>query len=156
MNELQDLEALLAELMQAIEIVMQSGEVLSDEFQGQLAQTLELLFNRIETLRAPLPQAQPKLDKGYPSANVYAFGYDPENQRLLVKFQGNDGEGKGPVYGYDKVPQNIFNLFQSGAVPARTNGQNKWGRWFKGKVPSIGASLYSLIAQNQYPYQRVA
>jgi hypothetical protein len=142
--------------MQAIEIIMQSGEVLSDEFQGQLAQTLELLFNRIETLRAPLPRQEPELTPSYPSSNVYAFGYDPENQRLLVKFQGNDGVGNGPVYGYDKVPQVIFDHFRKGSVPARTTGRNKWGSWFKGKVPSIGASLYSLIAQNQYPYQRLA
>lgn len=44
----QELEGLLRQLMQGITEVMQSGETLSDEFQGLLAQTLGNLYNRIE------------------------------------------------------------------------------------------------------------
>lgn len=44
----QELEGLLKQLVQGITEVMQSGEVLSDEFQGLLAQTLGNLVNRIE------------------------------------------------------------------------------------------------------------
>ncbi len=47
-NELEDL---LRELMLGINQVMQSGEVLSDEFQGMLAQTLNNLVTRIDELR---------------------------------------------------------------------------------------------------------
>ena len=67
-----------------------------------------------------------------------------------------DDRDGGPIYGYDGVPKVIYDLFQSGSIPARTNGQNRWGKWWKGKVPSLGASLYTLISQGQYPYQRLS
>lgn len=44
----EELEGLLRELVQGITQVMQSGEVLSDEFQGILAQTLNNLITRID------------------------------------------------------------------------------------------------------------
>ena len=43
----EELEDLLRQLLLAIEQVMQSGEVLSDDFQGMLAQTLERLVSTI-------------------------------------------------------------------------------------------------------------
>lgn len=155
MNELEEFEALLQELLSGIESVMQSGEVLSDEFQGELARTLELLTSRVENLRNPVEGLQPKLESSMPSSNIHSFGYDPKNERLLVKFQGDYPNQNGPVYGYDKVPKVIFDLFQKGAVPARTDGSNKWGRWWKGKVPSLGASMYALIKNGGYQYQRL-
>lgn len=51
MNELQTLEALLDELLNGIENLLSSGEILSDEFQGILAQELEITTNRIDFLR---------------------------------------------------------------------------------------------------------
>lgn len=164
MNELQELETLIHQLLQTIQQVMQSGEILSDEFQGELARTLELLVNRIDELRTqePVetlqPQAgqQPPLEQGMPSSNVEAFGYDDDNEKLLVRFLGKYPNRNGPVYAYEGVPKNIFELFQRGAIPARTDGQNKWGRWWRGKVPSLGASLYTLIKNEGYPYQRLS
>ena len=47
----EELESLLQELMQAVQQVMQSGEELSDEFQGILAQTIGNLYTRIEDSR---------------------------------------------------------------------------------------------------------
>lgn len=163
MNELQELETLLQQLLQTIQQVVQSGEDLSDEFQGELARTLELLVNRIDELRSEEPvetlqpqgAQQPPLEQGMPSSNVEAFGYDDDNERLLVRFLGKYPNRNGPVYAYQGVPRNIFDLFQRGAVPARTDGQNKWGRWWRGKVPSLGASLYTLIKNEGYPYQRL-
>ena len=76
--------------------------------------------------------------------------------RLLVRFLGDHPNRNGPVYAYGGVPREVFDMFQKGAVPARTDGQNKWGKWWKGKVPSIGASLYTLIKQRGYPYQRLS
>lgn len=160
MNEAQELQALLNELLQALQMVMQSGEVLSDEFQEEIARTLELLSNRIEQLlstpteglRPQEPQVQ---QAGIPSSNVEGFAYDDDNKRLLVRFLGQFPNRNGPIYAYNGVPRVIFELFQSGAIPARTDGKNKWGRWWKGKVPSLGASLYSLIKNQGYPYQRL-
>ena len=159
MNELQELESLLQELLSGVQAVMQSGEILTDEILGGLSQTLGLLSNRIDELRTPLrppvPPEKISLSRPMPSSNIHSFGYDPKNERLLVKFQGDYPDQNGPVYGYDKVPKVIFDMFQKGAIPARTNGQNKWGQWWKGKVPSLGASLYTLIKQGGYGYQRL-
>lgn len=53
----EELEALLQELVQGVNAVVQSGEQLSDEFQGLLAQTLNGLVTRIDESRiAPLAQ----------------------------------------------------------------------------------------------------
>lgn len=83
------------------------------------------------------------------SSNIYGFRYDPKSGRLLVRFQS------GSIYGYDGVPPAVFQIFQQGAVPAKTNGQNKFGRWWQGKIPSLGAAFYNLIRQGNYPYQRL-
>lgn len=160
---LQELERLLQDLLAAIQDVLQSGEELSDEFQGELAQTLQLLFERIEGLRqqeGPTeglhPTPQEPLTPGMPSSNVNAFGYDDKTGNLLVQFLGQHPNREGPIYSYGGVPKVIFELFQAGAVPARTNGKNAWGAWWKGKQPSLGASLYTLIKERGYPYQRLA
>jgi len=55
----EELEELLRELMSGITQVMQSGEELSDEFQGLLAQTLENLVTRIDEARTQQPPQQP-------------------------------------------------------------------------------------------------
>jgi KTSC domain-containing protein len=102
------------------------------------------------------PEPLPPIKPGMPSSNVHSFGYDQDNGKLLVKFQGDYPQENGPVYAYGGVPKEIFELFKRGAVPARTDGRNKWGEWWKGKVPSLGASLYTLIKGGNYPYQRVA
>ena len=51
----EELQSLLYELVQAVTQVMQSGEVLSDEFQGLIAQTLNNLVNRIDESRTQQP-----------------------------------------------------------------------------------------------------
>lgn len=88
------------------------------------------------------------------SSNIYGFKYDAKSQKLSVKFQGNKGYGQGPIYEYYGVPGYIANMFKMGAVSAKTTGQNKWGRWFKFKNPSLGASHYALI-RDIFPYKRI-
>lgn len=58
MNEIEELENILNELLQGIQDVLQSGEVLTDDFQGLLAQELTQLTDRIDTLRAEPQQQQ--------------------------------------------------------------------------------------------------
>lgn len=154
---LQELRALLQELMAAVEQVLASGEELPDDLQMQLAQTFSLLMDRYEeaSQRGAAPVV-PKMDQAMPSSNVEGFAYDPKAQKLFVRFLGQYPDRNGPVYSYDGVPHNIFNLFRHGMIPAKTNGQNQWGRWWKGKFPSIGAAMYQLIKQRGFPYQRVA
>jgi hypothetical protein len=162
-DELQELETLLKEFMQAIQQAMQSGEILSDEFQGQVANTLSLLFDRIEQLRQEqepvegLQQPKQELEPGpYPSSNINAFRYDPKSQKLMVKFQDKYPGQNGPVYGYEGVPPFIFDVFRRGAVAPKTSGKNAWHRWKKGVTPSLGAAMHALVKAGGYPYQRLS
>lgn len=84
------------------------------------------------------------------SSNVWGFQYDPRQQLLRVRFQ------EGGIYEYDGVPAAVFKLLQAGAIPAKTNGQNRFGLWFRGKRPSIGATMYEAINKGGYNYRKVA
>lgn len=156
--ELQELEELLRELLEALEFIMQSGEELNDELQGEIARTLEKLYDKIEQLRGESPTVSPvpQMTPSMPSSNVEGFSYDDENNRLYVRFLGDYPNRNGPIYSYENVPPVIFELFKRGSVPARTDGKNKWGTWWKGKVPSIGASVYGLLKLGGFPYAKVA
>lgn len=157
------MDELLNYVTQLIDYIEANVGNLSEETQRELGVFLQEVMQFISQQQQErpieqqqIPTQEPQLQQSMPSSNIYAFGYDPKNQKLLVKFQGNDGVGQGPVYGYDKVPEVIFNLFRQGSIPARTDGKNKWGRWWKGKTPSLGASLYTLIKNGNYQYQRLS
>ncbi len=168
MNEqrIQELKNSLMELFQAIE---SSGEEIIGELESMLVQAMEHVANRIQQLRQenpvdgmpPLsPQGPsgphgPDLTQSMPSSNIEGFSYDKDSGRLLVRFLGKHPDRNGPIYGYEGVPQNIFDIFRKGAIPAKTNGKNKWGEWWKGKYPSIGAAMYHLIRAGGYQYQRL-
>lgn len=109
----------------------------------------------VQHLTREFPQAQPEQIDGIrqadlQSSNIWGFNYDPRSGRLKVRFQ------RGPIYEYEGVPPYIFNIFQKGAVPAKTDGENQWGRWWIGKSPSLGASFFSLIKNGGYDYTRIA
>ncbi len=91
----------------------------------------------------------------FPSSNIFDFKYNPRDKTLLVKFQGNKGVGEGPVYEYKGVPPFIYKLFSGGEISAKTTGKNKWGKWWKHKNPSLGATHYAII-RNAFPYKKVA
>ncbi len=181
MNEIQELEQLLSDLLKGIQDVLISGERLSDEFQGQLAITLQNLTSRIDFLRAqdvnepPAPEqieaeeqqavggeqppVAPPTDQiplaPHESSNIRAFAYDPDTEELLVKFQDKYPRTNGPIYMYQGVPEYIFDIFSKGAVAPKTSGRNAWHEWKQGVTPSHGAAMYALIKQGGYPYQRI-
>jgi len=47
-------------------------------------------------------------------------------------------------------------MFKMGAVAAKTSGQNKWGKWWKWKSPTLGGAFFSLIKMGGYPYQKIS
>lgn len=225
-QELALLEEALDEIIRGVQETIASGEVLSDELQGLLAEEINFTVQRIDELTQiireeqaipeftppPIPAGaeliwvlsggnpqvfreylqtfpDPELNAlvrnptqlnqiimrlndtitlpagevadGVPradiqSSNVYGYKYDPRKKEMIVKFQGNGGAGQGPVYKYENVPAGVFKMIQAGAVPARTNGQNRWGRWWISKNPSLGASVNALLVQGGFPYSRVS
>ena len=137
----------------------QNGANLNLESQQALVGMLQNALHIIQQQgqqEPQMPAQQEPLTEAMPSSNVEGFAYDDKNNQLLVRFLGKHPNRNGPVYAYQGVPREIFDLFQKGAVPARTDGQNRWGKWWKGKVPSMGSSMYTLIKQQGYPYQKVA
>jgi hypothetical protein len=161
-EELDALQDVVQDILSGIQEMLQSGERMTDEFQGQVAQLLDAATQRIDELQMeiqgtpPIPPQDPDLNASMPSSNISQFGYDEKNGRLLVQFLGKYPDRDGPIYAYGGVPKQIFDLFQKGAIPARTDGRNRWGKWWKGKVPSMGASMYTLIKGGGYPYERIS
>ena len=143
--------------MQGIQAVLQAGEILSDEFQGVLAQAIGSLFDQIENLKAnhtggtitPLEPAP------FESSNINAMRYDPEKQEAYIKFQGKFPSQNGPVYKYSGVPPYIFDVIQRGSVAPKTSGKNAWHRWERGVTPSHGASVSALLKAGGFNYQRL-
>lgn len=157
------------ELIQYFQSLLQyaeeRGASLNAESQRALADFISQLSEIIETQmqqQSPADGLQPsqpipQLDQGpYPSSNVNSFKYDPTSGTLFVKFHGQDSADSGPTYRYGGVPRNIYDVFSRGRVGPRTSGQNQYHRWIQGVTPSLGASLYALIREGGYPYQRVA
>lgn len=155
------------ELLQYFEMLLQYAQAnaqnLNPESQQVLAQFIAQFQQLIEQNmqqaggESPIPEGnQQTQPAGMPSSNVEGFSYDPKTGRMYVRFLGDYPNREGPVYAYENVPRNIFDLFRQGAIPARTKGKNRWGEWWKGKVPSLGASLYTLIKNQGYQYSKVS
>lgn len=163
---LQALIALQAELLSTLERVLASGEVLSDEYMGLIAEQLEWITNRIaelseqnpvEGMPPNLPPQIPQLEQGpYPSSNINSFKYNPETRELFIKFHGRETANSGPTYSYQNIPPNIYEVFRRGAVGPRTSGSNRYHTWHRNILPSLGAAAYQLIREGGFPYQRVA
>lgn len=152
------IEELKNALRLILQMVSQRGAPLPQELKGLLAQVIEHVGNRIQQLRTGGPGITPPTPvppAGIPSSNVAGMDYDDETGRLLVQFLGKYPNRQGPIYQYGGIPRVIAELLQRGMIPARTKGQNRWGAWWPGKVPSLGASLYTLIKNEGYPYQRL-
>lgn len=160
MNNEEQIEALKNALREVVQIIIQKGEPLSDEFKLLLTQVMEHVATRITELRSTEggnPPPVPPLEPGpYPSSNINSFKYDPKTQKLFVKFMGKDTADEGPVYGYDKVPPFIYDVFRRGAVAPKTSGRNKWHTWKRGVTPSLGAAMSALIKSGGFQYQRLS
>lgn len=128
----------------------------SQQALGQMLQSILQIIQEQGQQEAPIPTPQQPLTEAMPSSNVEGFAYDDKTGKLLVRFLGKHPNRNGAVYAYSGVPRVIFDLFQRGAVPASTNGQNKWGKWWKGKKPSVGSALHHLIKIQGYPYNRLS
>ena len=156
MNELIQYAQLLMDFLQS------NGPGINVESQQALGQMLQSILQviqqqgqqgNVEGLKPQVPQLQPG---PYPSSNVNSFKYDPNNEQLFVKFHGKDSANSGPTYVYQNIPRNIYDVFSKGRVAPRTSGQNRYHRWIRGVTPSLGASLYALIREGGFPYQKIA
>lgn len=118
---------------------------------GNNQSQLDSIMHQINNTQSqpPLGQADGVQQAPLQSSNVYGFRYDPLKKRLTVRFQ------EGSVYRYEGVPKLIFDMFAHGDGVAKTSGSNRYGRWWKGKNPSLGAALNELIKLGGFPYQKI-
>lgn len=121
---------------------------------SQLLNNPAQLNATIEQLQSMMPQGEPPIVDGIPhadlnSSNIWGATYDPKSGKMRVRFQG------GSEYEYDGIPQNIFRAFIKGNASARTNGQNQYGRWWRGKNPSLGSAMHQYIKNGGFPYRRI-
>lgn len=86
--------------------------------------------------------------EGISSSNVWKYKYDDIKQELVIKFQ------EGSTYTYTGVDMTLFNDISSGYGTCITEGSNKWGSWYIGKFPSIGAAVYELLVLKNVPYSK--
>ncbi len=128
---------------------------------GHLLSNPPLLEQTIQFLHEMMPSGRPVIsEEGIPHAEVnssvvYGYEYNPGTKKLKVKFQG-ETSGSGPIYEYDNVPGNVYKSFENMSQPASSDGENRWGKWWVGKNPSLGASFYQLIRKGGYGYRKLS
>lgn len=77
------------------------------------------------------------------SSNVDRLMFNDETNELVVKF--NDGS----YYTYFEVDFDIFLKLIEPAALAKTNGENRYGKWWIGK-PSVGAGIHKYLSRYNY------
>jgi hypothetical protein len=128
--------------------------------QFQTPETQSLLSNpalldyTINHLNQVMPQGQPLEVNGIQhadlnSSNVWGTAYNEKNGRMRVRFQN------GSEYEYDGVPAAIYRAISQGNASAKTSGKNKFGQWWVGKNPSLGAALSQYVKSAGFNYRKL-
>lgn len=82
------------------------------------------------------------------SSNVNRILFNDENNELTIKF--NDGD----IYTYKDVEFSVFMDVKDGLAACLTDGESKWGSWYVGKSPSVGAAVYQILVDGGYSYSK--
>ena len=78
------------------------------------------------------------------SSNVKKILYQDETKELTLQFHSGD------IYTYYDIDFALFQEVLNGAGICRTEGSNKWGSWYVGKTPSVGAAVDQLLDGVRY------
>ena len=82
------------------------------------------------------------------SSNVKRLMYNSDNMELTVEFHN------GEIYTYEDVMFSEFEDILIGNGICKTDGKNKYGEWYVGKSPSVGAALYEVLVEGSIPFRR--
>jgi hypothetical protein len=82
------------------------------------------------------------------SSNIKQILYNDETMDLVIQFRSGD------IYTYPEVDFTEFGVIFAGAGICRTSGENRWGSWYVGKTPSVGAAVYNTLIKNNHPYKK--
>ena len=84
------------------------------------------------------------------SSVAVAVWYWARSMLMVIDFHG------GAQYEYYQVQFDLFNYIYNGLGTATTDGENQYGKWWKGKSnPSVGASIYRRLQSGMVRYRRV-
>lgn len=82
------------------------------------------------------------------SSNVKKIMYNDETREMFIQFQDKS------IYTYYDVSMNLFLDVSGGQATCITSGQNKYGRWYVGKTPSVGAAVHKFLVKKGIKYKR--
>lgn len=82
------------------------------------------------------------------SSNVKKIMYNDETSEMFIQFQDKS------IYTYFNVPFQMFLDVSGGKATCITSGENKYGRWWVGKSPSVGAAVHEYLIKGGVAYQR--
>lgn len=114
---------------------------------AELERVVQFLHAMMPSGRQPVVDGIQHADLN--SSTIWGHQYDPSTGKMKVRFQG------GAEYEYDGIPPNIYRAFSDGSAAAQTDGQNDYGRWWRGKNPSLGAAMNQYIKQGGFSFRRL-
>lgn len=82
------------------------------------------------------------------SSNVKKIMYNDETREMFIQFQDRS------IYTYFEVPFQLFLDVSGGKATCITTGENKYGSWFVGKTPSVGAAVHKLLVKRGVKYKK--
>lgn len=113
----------------------------------QFLEESEFVFNpKVKTSE----ETKDKLQSDLKSSVIRYTDYNPKDMVAKVVFNN------GHTYIYKNVPPEAYKKLVAGQTPAKTEGENKWGMWWVGKNPSLGAAFNEHIKKPGYEYKRIA
>jgi hypothetical protein len=136
--------------MKIIDILF--DETLSDDKKIDLIEnTLQIDFNEItDDLLGQVRQEFKIWRTGrLKSSNVKRMKYNTKSRIMTIEFNG------GGIYEYYEIDYPTYQNVKSGNATCRTAGQNRYGKWFVGKTPSNGASIWKYLrGASSFPIPR--
>lgn len=173
MDEIQNLEALIDELLAGIQEILQSGEVLSDEFQGMIADELEQATTQLDQLRSQVPQGRepfggnppPTVNEAAPSPDaqllwILAGQQEEEFIKYLTEYPSPSTQAllRNPAE-LQRVIEFLHTMMPQGQQPvvdgiqhADLNSSNIWGTAYN---PSTGKMKVRFQGGSEYEYDNV-
>jgi hypothetical protein len=82
------------------------------------------------------------------SSNVKKIMYNDETKEMFIQF--NDRS----IYTYFGVSMNLFLDVSGGKATCITSGENKYGAWYVGKTPSVGAAVHKFLVKSGIKYKK--
>lgn len=82
------------------------------------------------------------------SSNVDKILYNDETREMVIRFNN------GVYYTYYDIDFEQFQEIFSGNGICRTEGESRWGAWWVGKTPSVGAAVYERLVRTRARYSR--